>query len=229
MTLILDDTFTEASDTRIDLHTGETGATWAAAASDTSGGTGQYPYVDSADELRGGNTVNNQHFYASGVPGNADQKVTATFLRRGTSTGQWSGVCLRMDHTAGPGALNAYILFYINTATPYFRLYKLVAGAGTQLGSDYVTTLASATPTDVDFYAVGSSIKAYLGSTLMISATDSAITSAGRFGVRFSDYALTGAGAGVNFSRLQGWDSATLPSVPSATPQRRRPSGLYIR
>ena len=213
MTLILNDTFTEGSDTRVDLHTGETGATWAPAASDQSGGVLYYPIVDAgSDELRGGNTANNQHFYASASPANADQKVTAAIRRRGSSTGQWSGLVLRMDVAAGPGALTGYVLFYINAATPYFRLYKIVAGAGTQLGSDYVYTLPAA-DTDVDFYAVGSDIQVYLGETLIISATDSAITAAGKLGVRFSDYALSGAGNGVNFSRLQGWDSATLPQT----------------
>lgn len=213
MALILNDTFTESSDTRVDLHTGETGATWAPANSDQSGGTIFYPIVDAGvDELRGGNTANNQHFYASASPANADQKITATFRRRAASTGQWTGVILRMDHTAGVAALTGYVLFYINAATPYFRLYKIVSGAGTQLGSDYVHTLA-ASDVDVDFYAVGSELRVYMGSTLIISATDSAITAAGKLGVRFSDYAVSGAGNGVNFSRLQGWDSATLEQI----------------
>ena len=229
MALVVNDTFTEAgADTRLDLHTGETGATWAICASDSSGGTLFYPTVDAGvDELRGGNTVNNQFWYASGSPANANQKVTATLNRRGSSTGQWTGIMLRTDTGA---SLTAYVLFYINAATPYFRLYKIIAGAGTQLGSDYTYTLPSTTDTDVDFYAVGSSIRAYLGSTLMISATDSSITSAGKFGLRFSDYALTGAGSGVNFSRYQGWDSATLPNNAGAS---RRPfsamRGVYTR
>ena len=220
MALILNDTFTEGgADVTILSHTGETGATWAAAASDTSGGN--YPVVDAGvDELTSGPTASNQHMYASAAPANANQKMTATIRRRASSNGLWSGIILRMDHTAGPGLLTGYVLFHINAATPYFRLYKIVAGAGTQLGSDYVTTLPAA-DTDVDFYAVGSELRAYLGSTLMISATDSAITAAGKLGVRFSDYAVVGAGNGVNFSRLQGWDSATLPTG-AAWP--RRPS-----
>lgn len=211
MALVVNDTFTEASNVSITAHTGETGATWARASSSMEASSSDYPQVDAAaDELRGGSTIQNQHWYASGTPANADQKATVGFIRRGTSTGQWSGVILRMDTGA---SLTGYVLFYINAATPYFRLYKIIAGAGTQLGSDYVYTLPSATETDVDFYAVGSDIRAYLGSTLMISATDSSITSAGKFGVRFSDYGLVGSANGVNFGRYQGWDSATLPTV----------------
>lgn len=225
MALILSDTFTEAADTRLDLHTGETGATWAKAASSTEAGF-DYPKVyEAADEVAAGTSTANSHWYASASPANADQKMTATFRRRAASTGQWTGAILRMDTGA---TLTGYVLFYINTATPYFRLYKIVAGAGTQLGSDYTYTLP-ASDTAVDFYAVGSSIKAYLGSTLMISATDSAITAAGKMGIRFSDYGVSAYTNGVNFSLIQGWDSATLPAVPGAVAQRRRPSGLYLR
>lgn len=212
MGLILDDTFTEASGTPFLVsHTGETGATWTRASSsgDTAGSNA--PRVDSTnDEWYGGNTTNNQHYYASASPANADQRITATFNRRASSTGQWTGLILRMDTGA---SLTGYVLFYINSATPFFRLYRINSGAGTQLGSDYTYTLPAVTNTDVDFYAVGSSIKAYLGSTLMISATDSSITSAGKLGIRSSDYAVAAVGDGVNLSRILGYDSATLPTV----------------
>lgn len=227
MALVVNDTFTEASDIQILSHTGETGATWARHPDDAVSGSFP-PYVDGADEVRGGNTVGNSYHYASGSPANADWKATITYKNRASvGSGQWTGVFLRMTTTS---PINGYVLFYINAATPYFRLYKF-HGAGpsaTQLGSDYTMTLA--TDQDIDFYTVGTSIQVYNGSTLMISATDSDVTSAGRAGVRFSDYALTGATGGINISRLQAWDSATLPG--GAPGPRRSFSafrGVYTR
>lgn len=224
MATVVNDTFTEASDVVVTSHTGETGATWTKHPVDS---TFNPPYVDGADELRGGNDTGASYYYASGSPANADWKATISYKNRASvGTDQNTVVWLRMT-TSNP--INGYGLFYVNAATPYFRLYKFY-GAGpsaAQLGSDYVMTLA--TDQDIDFYVVGSEIRVYKSDgTLMISATDSAVPSAGRLGFRFSDEALTGATGGVNISRVQGFDSATLPTV--ASPQfRRRPLGLYTR
>ena len=216
MTLVVEDTFTSASDVAITAHTGETGATWAAHPSDSSGINP--PVVDGgSDELREGNTVNNSWHYASGSPANADWHATITFRNRASAgTGQNVVVGVRMTTT---NPLNAYLLFYVNAATPYFRLYKF-AGAGptaTQLGSDYTYTLPAA-DTDVEFYVVGSEIRVYKNDgTLMISATDTAITAAGKLGVRFSDVALTGATGGIVLTRIQGFDGAVIPDPQTVT------------
>lgn len=225
MALVVDDTFTEAVDTLITSHTGETGATWTR---HPVGATIAPPYADGADEVRAGNDTDAYYYYASGAPANADWKATISYKNRASvGTGQNTVVWLRMTTT---NPINGYGLFYVNSATPYFRLYKFY-GAGpsaAQLGSDYTMTLA--TDQDIDFYAVGTSIRAYNGSTLMISATDSDVSSAGRAGIRFSDYALSGATGGINISRLQAWDSATLPT--GSSPARRSFNafrGVYTR
>lgn len=227
MATVVNDTFTEGSDVAITSHTGETGATWAKHPVD--GGGANVPVVDGgADELRAGPDVAASYYYSSGTPANADWQATITYRNRASAgTDQATVVWLRMT-TSNP--INGYGLFYFNAATPYFRLYKFY-GAGPSaatLGSDYTYTLPAA-DTDVNFYVVGNEIRVYKADgTLMISATDSAVTGAGRLGFRFSDEALTGATGGVNISRVQGFDSATLPTV--ASPQfRRRPLGLYPR
>ncbi len=212
MTLVVNDTFTETSDTNITSHTGETGATWATHPAHAAGGT--VPIADGGvDELHTGNTASNQYIYASGSPANADWKATITFRNRATAgNGAIAAVYLRMSTSAHTG----YGLFYFSNATPFFRLYKWVAGTPTQIGSDYTYTLP-ASEEDWDFYVVGSAVRVYdSGGTLRISATDSDVTAAGRIGIRFSDYATPNATGGVNISRIQGWDGATLPATPVA-------------
>lgn len=219
MTLIVEDTFTSASDVNITSHTGETGASWTLI-------SGSSPRNDGGvDELHTANTTANQYIMASGNPSNADWKATITFRNRSTAAnGASTGVLLRYDWLNN----SFYMLYYVNAATPSFTLYKFVSGTPTSLGSYNYTLPAS--EEDVDFYVVGSTIRAYnAGGTKMIDVTDTSVTGAKNFGIRFSDFATPNATGGVNISRVQAWDSATLPSVPTATATRRRPSGLYVR
>lgn len=207
MTLVVEDTFTESLDIAVTIHTGETGASW----TNHPASSGSTPVDDGGvDELHTANSTSNQYIYASGSPANADWKATVTFRNRSSaSNGAVTAVFLRMNTS---GSLSGYSLFYFNAATPYFRLYKWVSGTSTQLGSDYNYTLPAAEE-DVDFYVVGSEIRAYnAAGTLMISATDTDVTSAGKLGIRFSDLATPNATGGVNISRIRGWDSATLPT-----------------
>lgn len=135
-------------------------------------------------------------YYHSGVPASADYSVSATLFAKETSGGAtYIGVTGRQSTSAN----THYLAWYGGTPNNAWQLYKVVAGAVTQLGSNSAQTLTDETGYAVKLEMIGTAIKLYKegSSTPTISVTDSAITAAGKAGIR-------GAQAGGSFGNTVG-------------------------
>jgi hypothetical protein len=169
----LNDTFTGTNGALLTARPGEIGATWTL-----------HPLFTGApvlfnDGLRNGSA--NSVAYASGVPASADYAVSATV--RPVSLINTAGVVGRLNTAAD----TCYHARY-GSADGAWQIFKFVAGVATKLG-EYVSTAVVGTNYDLRLEMRGTSIKLYLDGVERVSATDSAITAAGRAGVRFTGIA----------------------------------------
>lgn len=122
-------------------------------------------------------------YHHSGTPASADYSVSADLFMKETNGGLSStGVIGRVDTAAN----TFYMARYAGDAIDGWQLYKAVGGTFTQLGSTSAQSLTDETAYNVKLEMVGTAIKLYkeLSSTATISATDSAITAAGKSGIR---------------------------------------------
>lgn len=122
-------------------------------------------------------------YYHSGTPATADYSVSADLFMKDTNGGDGAvGVIGRVDTAAN----TLYMARYNGGATDGWQLYKAVTGTFTQLGSTSAQSLTAATAYNVKLEMIGTAIKLYkeLSGTATISATDSAITAAGKAGIR---------------------------------------------
>lgn len=171
------DTFTEAGTSTINLntHVGEVGATWT-----------QHPHANYAggplllnrdlDRVYGTGTSAS---YASGVPPSADYQVCADFYNV-TAIAVNIAVTGRMDTTAD----TMYLLRLTDGTT--WTVRKIVAAAATTLGSstNQIPTAGGA-PKRGCLVMTGDQISGVIeGVTELGPFTDSAITAAGRAGIR---------------------------------------------
>jgi hypothetical protein len=165
------DNFNDTNGTTLTSHTGATGATWT---KHPSSGAGSIEI----DANRAHQTVStNSFYYASGIPGSADYDVQAR-LRQVSDTGVM-GITGRMSTSAN----TMYRLFYTAGGTDLWTLDKVVAGTGTTLAT-WSDTLANGDERTVRLQMQGSSIKGFIDGVERLTATDSAITAAGKAGVR---------------------------------------------
>jgi hypothetical protein len=174
------DTFTDANGTDIVSHTGETGASWTKHTnSDYNSGAGAIQ--DNRLYNTGGNVV----FYASGVPSSPDYDVQANVHVVTVVSGRTAGVAGRISNTS---ANTMYQARYTDAGT--FTLTKIVTGSQTTLGTYDPTDLTPGQSATIKLSMVGSTIKMFVDGVERVSVTDTAITAAGRAGVR-----LVGAGS----------------------------------
>ncbi len=156
------------------LHTADSGHAWAT-----------HPYRATPIVLEGTARVLNS--VASGIavamslaaPPSADYEVTAQWFNTGIG-----GVMGRLDPTTEDG----YLLWCSSAGTAW-RLYKVVAGALTQLGSTYAATIGGRHATGT-LRMQGTSIKAIIDGVERISVTDATFVSAGRVGLYLVDNGL---------------------------------------
>jgi hypothetical protein len=129
------------------------------------------------------NPAGNGGAYAnSATPPSADYSVSADITFESSQTGtNLIGVCGRM----ASGAATLYHAQY-NEVAGAWRLWKQVAGTFTQLGSDVSQTLTIGQTYNIKLEMIGTAIKLYRDGTVLISATDSAITAAGSAGIRIN-------------------------------------------
>lgn len=170
------DTFTEAADRELSLHTGEVGATWtkhpdssySAAFMNVESGTDRiYPDTTTA-------------YYASGNPPSADYYVQADFFVQSVISVN-NGICLRMDTSA-----NTMYSARLNNGTTW-ELRKIVAGAASTLGTSTNQIPGVGASKTVKLIASGTSLTVQVnGVTEIGPITDSAISAAGKAGVRGS-------------------------------------------
>lgn len=135
-------------------------------------------YSDRARKNEGGDEA---LYYHSGTPGGADYSVTSIITCVSSASGN-PGVCGRINTAA-----NTFYMARYDTASGGWQLYKRVTGTFTQLGSTSTQTFASGSK-EIKLKMVGSAIELFKegGGSATISATDSAITAAGKAGLRAS-------------------------------------------
>lgn len=124
-------------------------------------------------------------YYHTASPGTADYSVSADLFMKETNGGlSFTGVSGRIDTSAD----THYAARYSGGSIDGWQLYKFVAGTATQLGSTSTQSLTDETSYNVKLEMLGTAIKLYKqgSGSATISATDSAISSAGNAGIRFS-------------------------------------------
>jgi hypothetical protein len=151
------------------------------------------------------------------TPPSANYSVFADIAKLSGSTGAGPrmGVCGRM----ASGADTMYFALYSHDSTN-IRLFKVVVGVQTQLGSSYSYTQNS-TPAKLELVMNGSSISVELNDATIIGpVTDTAITAAGRAGVYLFDMRETGvadAGSLDNLDAAEIGGDTTPPTLSSPT------------
>jgi len=189
------DTFTDASNTEITSHTGETGATWTL----QSGYSPASPSkIDASGRLY---SVANGAYRASGVPSSADYYVEATLFKITSLTNDYIGVLARAQPTA-----NTFYMARWNQPSSRWELYKVLAGTGTLLGSQAGTftvgqsKILRLTVNGSDLQVAVDGVTVIGGASSPIA--DSSITAAGAAGVRSSTTASQSATTGVHIDSV---------------------------
>lgn len=191
-TNFVNDTFTEASDTELSLHTGELGATWTHHA-DTTAYTDNSSVVASTDQIfSGGATA----YYASGTPPSADYCAEGVMVASSILAINAS-IAVRMDTT-----VNTMYIFRLNSGTSW-DVRRIVSGTQTTLPA--ATTDTSNLPTAGQSRTMKLCVSGGATPTLaayvdgvQLSALGgldgSPITATGKAGIRFSGAASSSTG-----------------------------------
>jgi hypothetical protein len=190
----MQDTFTRANGSIIS-GAGEIGATWT-----------QHPLTGASctivsNRLRGpGSAAFN---YASGLPGGPDYDVYGTLEFFTDNNLNAIGVAGRMSTTVA----TMYLAWW-NCVTNNYELYKVVTGTFTLLGS-FAGTPA---PSEVMLRMRGDQISLLVDDVVRVGpVTDTAITGAGRAGVRASGAA--GDAIGVHLQNIEAIDPISLTTT----------------
>lgn len=169
----LSDTFTEASNTALTSHVGETGATWSLGSGQSANAT-----IDAAsDRLYFTGSTN---YYSSGTPASADYYVEGLFYVASNNVAtQVLGITGR--HQTGA---NSHYGIRWNVDLHLWQLFKRVAGTFTALATyDPGGALTNGATHTVRLTMTGSTIKMHIDGVERASVTDTAISTAGRAGV----------------------------------------------
>ena len=206
-TAFVEDSFTEASsDTLLENHTGETGATWQKHHEwDTDGYAGDSATVDYTNDIlygpSGGDSPYKVCYIASGLPASEDVYVEAVFTYRGTGT-NLPGICARMG-----GSAPVYFVYVRWDATSgYWDLREVVDGVDSSLGT-WSETFTSGTRT-VRLTCEGQNISVSVGGTERITATvDGDNVARGYVGIHFYHATTTfTASQGVQITSIEAYD-----------------------
>jgi len=201
----LGDSFTGTAGTLLPSHTADSTATWTklTALPDDL-------VLTDANRLRengsGGGVA-----YSSAVPASADYQVGADVVVKSKLVGDAAGVVGRLDTTNANGT---YYLARYRAAQ--WELVKRVNGVETILGT-YADRLVAGTSYRLRLDLQGTAIRVYVDGILRISATDGAISAAGRAGVQVGY-----AGSTVTQTNATGLHLDNLRLVDSSAPTTAR-------
>lgn len=170
------DTFTDANGTSLASHTGELGATWTLHP-DASYASSEARIQDNRLHQQAGTVT---AYYASGVPPSADYRVRARIFIVTAMTSDGTAVLGRMDTSA-----NTFYSFRTQNSNTAI-LHSMVAGSLSTLDSTTFNVSVGITYT-LELRMVGTSIVGMIDWAQVVSATNSAVTAAGRAGVRLHD------------------------------------------
>jgi lysophospholipase L1-like esterase len=192
----VNDTFTDVNGTAITSHTGETGATWTL----QSGYAPAAPNDIQANRVRAPNSGG--AYQASGVPAGTNQfaETILTFLESVTS--DLNGPAVRMQ-----AAANTMYFARYSVATGGVQLFKIVATTATALGSAVLIPYPGGEDHTLGIDASGTApatINVYWDGALIITQTDSAITTAGKAGYRGA--IAQGVGTGIQIASFRAVD-----------------------
>lgn len=195
MSVFVSDAMSAANWTDLHTRSGELGATWT-----------RHPTTPSSRWYIFANRVHcgvAGNMYASGVPASADYDVTCTYRIYTTVTNLNLGICVRMDTSAD----TYYGLYY---QAGELVMFKRVAGVTTSLGTWISTLTGGGTDYTFKLEAIGTAIKAYVNGVERVSVTDSAITAAGRAGLR--SIGINDATTGNHIDNFVATDTSTPPT-----------------
>lgn len=178
MAIFVQDTMAGANWRELSARNGETGATWARHPAMASSNGRMYIYggrVHNGSSAAGGSSYYSL-YYASGVPDSADYAVECDLVIISSVPSLNIGPALRVSTSAD----TYYAAYYQGGQV---SLIKRLAGVNTTIGT-WVSTLSSGATYRLRLEAVGTAITVDVDGVERISATDGAITTAGRVGVR---------------------------------------------
>lgn len=183
----LTDNFTDTAGTSLVSHTADSGATW----SQQNGGATACTLTATDVWSVGGTGI----FKASVVPPTADYGVRV-YLKKYTSISDNVGAMGRADTAAA-----TFYFFRLLVSTNVYQLFKSVTGTATQLGSDVSNTAMSIGEVrSLELRMVGTTISGWVNNVKVIEVTDSAISAAGRAGIRMGN--AQAAGTGIHIDKI---------------------------
>jgi hypothetical protein len=172
-TTYLYDTFTEAANKTLDLHTPEVGGAWSAYGSPYTGAIN----VLATEGRAGGSSDTQSALYTNAAALPADYRIEATLrLSSAPSTATRPGIAARYSAS---GTENGYLFFHDGTK---WLLRRLVNGAVTDLAS-YTGFDASSTDYHLQWVLAGSSHQITLDGIPIITVNDSGVLTGGRVGL----------------------------------------------
>lgn len=172
---VTDDSFTDTAGTTLAAHTGATGASWTALASQTSSAV-----ITPTGRLRKGNAAGFSQYHTSGVPASANYLVEADVYVASLVTDDAVGLVGRLDVSTG----TTYFLARYLVQTSAWQILRVSGGVGTQVGTQYVQTLTAGSTYRLGLQMSGSTITLTVNGVARVTGTDATITATGRAGVR---------------------------------------------
>ena len=135
------------------------------------------------DANRGRTTDGNYTcYYHNGAPANANYEVSADLYCASNASSHYDAICARL----ATSAITFYGAYVVGASG--YQLYKVVAGTATQLGSTVARTFVAGTSYPVKIKVDGNQISVYKDNEttpIIGPITDTAITAAGKSGLRF--------------------------------------------
>lgn len=168
------DTFVDANGVLLENHTGEVGASWS-----------QHPTSATTLEIQSNRLERTTQalavYLASGTPPSPDYSVEVTMTRVALAGGVFPGVIGRADSVA-----NTLYQFRYETNSDNFRMFKIVAGITTELGTPFVDVVPEGGSRKIRLQMEGDQIRGFVDGVLRVFDTDTDIAAAGSSGIRFA-------------------------------------------
>lgn len=183
-TVLVNDTFTEGSDTVLSSHVPDTGTGWTQEANTTAGSV--VNVIAAVDNIQLDVRGTNSHIIYSAQPDPTDRNyyVEMTLTTVDFSAGDKVFLILRYVDA------NNYYFFggSVGGGTPNMKIYKVVAGTVTTLASDAVNNIVNGSIWR--FQGIGTKLTAFLDTVETISATDGTFSSPGKGGIGWGNLAV---------------------------------------
>lgn len=157
-----------------------------------------------SERLRASSTTT-PAYYHSGAPASADYAVSADlyFHESGATVGPAAGVIGRCSTSANTHYMGRY------AGNAGWQLFKIVAGTVTQLGVSVPEAVGAGSTKTCTLDMVGSTIRVLSDGVEKISVTDTAITAAGKAGVRFFNSTTPGDALGFHIAAFSADDGSS--------------------